>query len=246
MSENNSENLPNYVFENYLISRELLYIDIYHGLIQKNNIIYPEKSICNHRKVMRDSFIIACQHSKEFLTLPLYTDDGFSQYKIIIFIEEACYNKALIDASIDINAINVINEPSIDNTLVISPVDKMFFTNKQLLDIYSSICYKFLANIDINSSIKSDEFITNICNGNVDINNIINLKSEELCPKVSERLRNLVILRQNIKIDEKVTTNYTCPKCKNKESTYGEMQIKSSDEPADIRHQCVKCKHIWF
>ena len=36
-----------------------------------------------------------------------------------------------------------------------------------------------------------------------------------------------------------------CPKCKNQEAAFWEVQTRASDEPATKFMKCTKCKHIW-
>jgi len=41
------------------------------------------------------------------------------------------------------------------------------------------------------------------------------------------------------------TTEAECPKCKNKQAYFWEVQTRAADEPATKFLKCTKCKHIW-
>ena len=43
----------------------------------------------------------------------------------------------------------------------------------------------------------------------------------------------------------KIKSFYSCPKCRTKETTYYEMQIRSSDEPATKFLTCQICDFKW-
>jgi len=190
------------------------------------NILYKDgdKLIFPSRRVIRDQFLKACRNYGTFLDLDLR-----DQFKIVCDIESACYNKTIQNLQLTNDDYQIFGDK-----------------NKQFLNTYSMYCYKYIANLDIESNINSDEFISRIISKDINLDNIIDLKSEELCPNKTQKIRNDVKLRQQIGVQQKVSHNYTCPRCKQKEVVYTFLQTKSSDEACDIRLECVKCHTVWW
>ncbi|HPR42427.1 MAG TPA: transcription factor S [Candidatus Methanofastidiosa archaeon] len=47
------------------------------------------------------------------------------------------------------------------------------------------------------------------------------------------------------KIDTLPKTKEECPKCKNMEAYWWELQTRSGDEPSTKFYRCTKCGHTW-
>jgi DNA-directed RNA polymerase subunit M/transcription elongation factor TFIIS len=137
---------------------------------------------------------------------------------IVRRIERSCYNLAMADAIAD-GTYRAWNVPK--------------FAEK-----YSAVCYKVLANIN-------KDLVTRIINGNVDLENIAQMTSAELCPEASMELRQQITRRKEQKIEQKVSRSYQCSKCGNNETTVIEYQGRALDEASNYSIRCIICGHIW-
>jgi DNA-directed RNA polymerase subunit M len=53
----------------------------------------------------------------------------------------------------------------------------------------------------------------------------------------------IVVIEENI--DTLPKTREECPKCKNLEAYWWELQTRSADEPSTKFFRCTKCGHTW-
>jgi len=50
---------------------------------------------------------------------------------------------------------------------------------------------------------------------------------------------------QTVNVEQKASTQYTCPKCKKNKTTFYQQQNRSSDEPMTAFISCLNCPHKW-
>jgi DNA-directed RNA polymerase subunit M/transcription elongation factor TFIIS len=119
------------------------------------------------------------------------------------------------------------------------------FSDKTFVERYSACCYKLMANLDVNSCIHSDAFLSNIMTGVIDPKHVASLTSKEMCPEASEHERKELDIRMDQKIDVKFSDKYQCNICKAKKTRYFKFQKDASDEAASICFECISCGHRW-
>jgi len=66
---------------------------------------------------------------------------------------------------------------------------------------------------------------------------------------ISEKVKNdnkrVEVVDEDKDLDALPKMKVECPKCKNTEAGFWEVQTRASDEPATKFMKCTKCKHIW-
>lgn len=114
--------------------------------------------------------------------------------------------------------------------------------------IYHHKIVQIYHNINPKNSIKNTGFRKKILNNKVDLNLVPYLSPQEIFP---EHWRELIdkqketdeFLYQKQKVAS--TDEYKCGKCKERQCSYYELQIRSSDEPMTRFVQCLVCDHRW-
>ena len=120
--------------------------------------------------------------------------------------------------------------------------------NKYFLRIYVNKIISLYNNLDKDSYIKNNNFYDKVINGEIDIENIANLTPQEIN---SEHWKKYLD-KQNA-VDEFLysrtvgtrTDEYKCVRCKGRECTYYQMQVRCSDEPMTTFINCLNCGNKW-
>lgn len=147
------------------------------------------------------------------------------QEEIIIGIELSCYNKTI--------------EKALEEVIYIN------WENEKFIYVYQLIVTKITKNLDIESEVNNDFLINSIINDNIDILNIANLKSEDLCPDSNSDIKANLNLRRNQKLNYKTSGLYTCKNCKNKKTIIKPIQVRSLDEGYSLSITCTECNFNW-
>jgi DNA-directed RNA polymerase subunit M/transcription elongation factor TFIIS len=77
------------------------------------------------------------------------------------------------------------------------------------------------------------------------LNELVYLPNEILNPSALAEERDKVNERLQQKVENKVSTKYTCPMCRHKETTFETRQTAAADESPTICITCLVCKHKW-
>ncbi len=139
-------------------------------------------------------------------------------------IEISCYNEA----------INIANKKNILKK----------WKNVSFSNLYAAITYKIISHFDIPDV--SLTLANQIFDGNLDIDTIASLSSEELIPGRYDSIREALETRKKQQVIQKISAIYVCPKCKQRQTTTEEVQLRSLDEPANIRATCLSCGNKWI
>jgi DNA-directed RNA polymerase subunit M/transcription elongation factor TFIIS len=113
---------------------------------------------------------------------------------------------------------------------------------------YSSKCGIILRLLSLKSQSTKEygSILANkIINKSIDIDRIGFMTENEICPISQEHERQSINIRMNQKIDEKSSTLYKCPMCKQRKTTYITKQLRSLDESADTICTCLNCSHVF-
>ena len=62
---------------------------------------------------------------------------------------------------------------------------------------------------------------------------------------VKEKSSKVDVVDNNEDYETLPKTKVECPKCRNPEAYFWEVQTRAADEPATKFMKCTKCKHIW-
>ena len=122
---------------------------------------------------------------------------------------------------------------------------RCIWSNPKFIDIYHSICYKVTINIDKNSSIKSDYIINKIINQDINLTDIANMKSKDLCPEKYVHIDEKMFKRTNLKRKIKFSELYRCKKCKRNQTTTERRYNRSLDEGVNLTIKCLFCGNTW-
>jgi DNA-directed RNA polymerase subunit M/transcription elongation factor TFIIS len=117
--------------------------------------------------------------------------------------------------------------------------------NPAMYNSYDYICGNLLQNLDPNSIVSSQYLLNRILNGEIELNKLGKMTSEELCPEKSAEIRNKIAERSDVKSSKKHSTMYRCSKCKKSETTLERRHTRGLDEATNYRATCMFCKHSW-
>jgi DNA-directed RNA polymerase subunit M/transcription elongation factor TFIIS len=120
------------------------------------------------------------------------------------------------------------------------------WTDHKFIDLYHSICYKVACNLDSTSVVESNYILQKILKKEVNIKDVANMTSKELCPKKYEQLDERLSKRTNLEIKVKYSELYRCRKCKQNKTTTERRYNRSLDEGVNLTIHCVYCGHSWL
>jgi DNA-directed RNA polymerase subunit M/transcription elongation factor TFIIS len=149
----------------------------------------------------------------------------FTKEYIIRNLERGCLNRT-------------INKGRVHNI-------RCVWSESRFVDLYHNICYKLASNLDTNSCINSGAIRERILNGEIDLKNVANLTSKELCPKKYEKIDKKINKRTTLERKVKFSELYKCRKCKRNQCTTERRYARSLDEGTDLTIHCLFCGHSW-
>ena len=120
--------------------------------------------------------------------------------------------------------------------------------NKLFLRIYVNKLMSLYNNLNKTSYIKNDDFYDEVMNGSIDINNIAFLTPQEINKKHWKKY-----IDKQSAVDEFLysrtagirTNEYKCGRCKERNCSYYQMQVRCSDEPMTTFINCLNCGNSW-
>jgi DNA-directed RNA polymerase subunit M/transcription elongation factor TFIIS len=148
--------------------------------------------------------------------------------KISRQIEQGVYNYCVLDSS------TFDTTPRWDNN-----VFSGMYINK-VRSIYTNLNSKsYLNNVNFIQKFKDEEY---------DPYDLAFLKPYEIFPEKWEKIREEEYRRNKLLYQTKevaMTDEYKCRRCKKRETSYFELQIRSADEPATLFITCINCGNRW-
>tara|TARA_B110000858_G_scaffold167379_1_gene195262 strand:+ start:1473 stop:1967 length:495 start_codon:yes stop_codon:yes gene_type:complete len=103
-------------------------------------------------------------------------------------------------------------------------------------------------NINPKSYIKNKNLLKKIKKNEIDLENIASYTSQQLFPEHWNNLIEKKNKEQEIMYSKTLypsTDQFTCYKCKKKECTYYQLQVRSADEPMTTFITCLNCNFKW-
>jgi len=145
--------------------------------------------------------------------------------KIIRLIELSCLNKA-------------IKKSKKHNIYCV-------WSNDKYCNIYHSICYTIMSNLDSSSSVNSTSLIKMIADNKINLIKIAEFDPKEMCPEKYIKLYEEVDKRNKTEKKLKYSELYYCRKCKKNQCTLEKRYNRSFDEGVNLTINCLFCGHSW-
>jgi DNA-directed RNA polymerase subunit M/transcription elongation factor TFIIS len=125
------------------------------------------------------------------------------------------------------------------------------WTDKRFMHIYTCKIRNMLTYMSSNTYLPESDrnhVVSQLVQGVIDCDNIAFMKPHEIMPNkwdsfVDKKIKkddNIINNRQNAKTDQ-----FKCAKCKKRECSYYELQVRSADESSTIFITCLNCGHRW-
>lgn len=150
-----------------------------------------------------------------------------AQNEILSEIERGCYNEAIALAE--------------ESGIYCN------FDNPAFISQYSLICHRVGAHLDASSLVGITPVLGRILSGELDPVSVARLKSVELYPDASAKLRDDIETRLRQDITPKTSSRYKCKKCGGTETSVREYQSRAGDEASTTSIKCIRegCGHTW-
>jgi len=123
------------------------------------------------------------------------------------------------------------------NRKVIKKWDNQFF-----IQIYLDHLRSIFVNL------RNDKLILLITSGEIKAHELAFMTHHEMLPEKWDEMIKAKSIRDKSKFETKLeasTDTFTCRKCRSKECTYYQQQVRSADEPMTIFVQCLQCFNRW-
>ena len=153
------------------------------------------------------------------------SDDAKNE--ILSEIERGCYNKAIESAE--------------ESGIYCN------FDNPAFVSQYSLVCHRVGAHLDATSAVGPTPVLERILSGEILPASIAGMKSVELYPEASAKLRDDIETRLRQDITPKTSSRYKCKKCGGTETSVREYQSRAGDEASTTSVKCMRegCGHTW-
>lgn len=153
--------------------------------IRRCKLILFSNCLGNNEKFLKNYLHNAINKKKQFITNEFLTSCGINTQTIKI-INEYLYTQYLTKEYI----IKYLERGCLSRSIEKAKLYNIrcVWTDEKFVYLYHSICYKVSSNLDPSSCIQSDYILTKILNKDVELINIANMTSKELCPSKNMKL----------------------------------------------------------
>jgi len=120
--------------------------------------------------------------------------------------------------------------------------------NKYFKRIYVNKIITLYNNLDKNSYIKNVSFFDRLLNNEFDVDMIAFLSPQEINKEHWKKYLDRQVANDEFFYSRTVgthTTEYKCGRCKQRNCTYYQLQVRSSDEPMTTFVECLNCHNKW-
>jgi DNA-directed RNA polymerase subunit M/transcription elongation factor TFIIS len=114
--------------------------------------------------------------------------------------------------------------------------------------LYASKAKSLVANLDPASYVRNDKLVQRLADGEFAPHALAAMNPENVHPNRWRRVVELKMRRDEYISNAKpmaMTEQFQCGRCKKRECSYMELQMRSCDEPASLFIQCLSCGHRW-
>lgn len=120
--------------------------------------------------------------------------------------------------------------------------------NTHFTSLYVAKSINVISNLDKSSYVMNERFIDRFKSDEFKPNEIAYLKSENIFPELWSEFLDTKIKQSETMFEEKpssMTDKFKCGKCKKRECSYREVQLRSADEPMTLFITCINCGNRW-
>jgi len=114
--------------------------------------------------------------------------------------------------------------------------------------IYVNKIISLYNNLDKESYVKNSNFLISVINNEIDIDNIAFLSPQEINKEHWKKYMDRQTATDDFLYSRTLgtrTSEYKCGRCKEKNCTYYQLQVRSSDEPMTTFVNCLNCGNRW-
>lgn len=157
-------------------------------------------------------------------------------------LKEKCSLDETLCEDIEKSIYNWCIDYSVSNNIVRN------WNNHIFIQLYVSKCLSIISNIDKESYVKNTRFKDRLLHNEFQPNAIAYLKNENMYPEIWRIYLDNKIKRNEVVFEEKpeaMTDKFKCGKCKKRECSYREVQLRSADEPMTLFITCINCGNRW-
>lgn len=120
--------------------------------------------------------------------------------------------------------------------------------NNKFKKIYINKCISVISNLDPKQYLKNKYLLKLLQNKKINPHEIPYMKNEDIYPDKWNNIKNILEkkvegLKHNKNIS--ITDQFKCGKCKKRECSYYELQVRSADESATLFITCLNCNAKW-
>ena len=122
------------------------------------------------------------------------------------------------------------------------------WNNHRCVKVYISKAQSVVANLDTDSYIKNVRLIERLKNNEFEPKQLAYLRPENMFPELWRDFIDAKIKQAETIFEEKpsaMTDKFKCGKCKKRECSYREVQLRSADEPMTLLITCINCGNRW-
>lgn len=122
------------------------------------------------------------------------------------------------------------------------------WNNPMFNDMYKRKALSVINNLDKDSYIQNAKLLERVKNDEYKPHDICFMEPYQLFPEKWREILNSKLKNDNRFINTKKeakTDIFKCGKCKKRECTYYELQVRSADESSTIFVTCINCDHKW-
>lgn len=135
------------------------------------------------------------------------------------------------------------NNEAIKRSHDIHPIN---WVNIKFREIYGSVFYKMIENLNPDSSVNSTHLIDKLYKKPSIASKLGGMNSFKLCPEKSKQIIENRNVRLNEVMEHKSSKRYPCPMCKAKKAQYQKVQLRSLDEGYNLSLTCMECGFRWI
>ena len=120
--------------------------------------------------------------------------------------------------------------------------------NPRFLMIYDHKVKSIVANLDERSYVGNSRLLTRLKEGECAPHVIASMPPGQVFPEMWNDVIRAKVQREEYMMTARpaaMTDQFLCGRCKKRECTFTEMQMRSCDEPASLFIQCLTCGHKW-
>ena len=156
------------------------------------------------------------------------------------------FNSLLNDVSLSEKIENSIYKYTVQQSKIKSIEENI--ENNSFKRIYVNKIISLHNNLNTKSYVKNNNFLNKVINNEIDIDNIAFLSPQEINKEHWKKYMDRQTATDEFLYSRTIgtrTSEYKCGRCKEKNCTYYQLQVRSSDEPMTTFINCLNCGNKW-